>query len=331
METKRKNMIVKLLIRLTGVMLALGMVFGTFSAAEVGVKAAKKTKTEQESSKPTKKQIRKFAKKVGKANNIEKLLKKYNNILVFDTGFVAYADKECSYTMTYRYKYASYADKDTACSLVWENDEPVIEYFLPLDKETDIYDATYARDYFEGDFSPESFLEDEVISLKEENGRIIYIGRLNKENTEDVKEAWELETDAEQLCSEFVVDAETYEVIYEIIYDENDEDKEPLVTTMYFYDAYEENEKLEECTLMRAMAKRTELGTVTCTVVVDPGTENEYTRKITVPTGEPLYFKTTEIEKIAYKNAKCTKKIKEWDTKSDLTMYVKSIQTKTEE
>ena len=33
METKRKNMIVKLLIRLTGVVLALGVVFGTFSVA----------------------------------------------------------------------------------------------------------------------------------------------------------------------------------------------------------------------------------------------------------------------------------------------------------
>lgn len=47
-------------------------------------------------------------------------------------------------------------------------------------------------------------------------------------------------------------------------------------------------------------------------------------KKTIVPAGAMLNFLSDKVEKVTYKNAKCTKKAKDWDTKSDITLYMKS-------
>lgn len=308
---------------LAGIVLALGLIIGVNAAPFAGANAAtKKSKTEQQVTTPTKKELRSLAKKIVKANQIEKLIKKHGSVLAYNNGWIVYADKECSYTRTDEYTYSSYADKDTSYTLSW-GDEPEGYYTLELDKNADMYDATHARYYIEGNLSADMFAEDEVVTLEEKDGTIILIGKMNEKESQEVIAGWKLDVDTEHLYYRTVIDAKSYEILSSDLYAENDENNILHRTSLI----YGLEDKLGECYLLRAMASRTEMDQTTCTVIIDPGTENEYTKKITVSRGEPLYFISTEVEEVTYKNAKCTKKIKEWNTETDITLYVKTKKT----
>ena len=317
MDTKRKNMIVKLLIRLTGVMLALGVVFGTFSLAGTDVKAAKKTKTEQQTSKPTKKEVRALMKKIHKANRIDKILKKHKSFCRLNEDNLSWLDKKTSYTRSYKWEYAMYFTGDKGCILDWGNNK--FSYNFLTDSNLDIYDVTYARTYVDDVFTMKSLLEDETVSIEYVDDTIIITRLLNEKSAKDFIEGWNLEGITGPIYDVLTVDAKTYEALRVCVY-EGEEKEKLLSETLSFYDVDEPAESI----LLRGMGDRQEGKMINCTVVRDAGTENEIRVERTIPVGSPIRIYARDLEPVRYRDAEYTEPYGEWDGLTDTVVYIRT-------
>ena len=317
METKRKNMIVKLLIRLTGVVLALGVVFGTFSVAETDAKAAKKTKTEQQTSKPTKKEVRALMKKIHKANNVNKLLKKHKSVFLMNEDYVLWFDKKASYTRANSINYATYIEGNLGCTLEWGNN--IFAYIYLVENDCDMYDETNARYYIDYAFALKSLLEEETVSIEYDDDTIVITRLINENSTKAFLEGWGIEGVTDSLYDVLKFDAKTYEVKSTQVYVGEDREN-ALVTTLFYYDIDEPT----ECTLLRGMGDRQEGKMINCTVVRDAGTENEIRVERTIPVGSPIRIYARDLEPVRYRDAEYTEPYGEWDGLTDTVVYIRT-------
>ena len=317
METKRKNMIVKLLIRLTGVMLALGVVLGTLNVAETDAKAAKKSKTEQQVSKPTKKEVRALMKKIHKANRIDKILKKHKSFCRLNEDNITWLDKKSSYTRSYKWEYAMYFTGDKGCILDWDNN--TFSYNFLVDSNLDRYDVTYARTYVDDVFTTESLLEDETVSIEYVDDTIVITRVLNENSTKDFIESWNMEGITGPIYDVLTVDAKTHEALRTCVY-EGEEKEKFLGETLFIYDIDEPAESI----LLSGMGDRQEGKMINCTVVRDAGTENEIRVERTIPVGSPIRIYARDLEPVRYRDAEYTEPYGEWDGLEDTVIYIRT-------
>ena len=186
MDIRKKNIIVRMIIGLAGIMLAFGIATGISGTSVVGAKAAeKKAETKQQSSKPTKKEVRALTKKVVKANKIARYLKKHKSVNVVTDMQVLWFSKKASYTRTPRN--AVYADNNGAYNLNW--DTKTFKYCFIVDNNIDKFDMTNARYFIDKAFTKEEILSEETVSIEYTDDLIIWTRLLSEESTEKLLES----------------------------------------------------------------------------------------------------------------------------------------------
>ena len=314
---------------ISGVVLALAMVIGIFEmSAFTQVQAAgKKTATEaadketatEDVGKVTKKQAKKFAKKVLKANTVKKLLKKYDSVCCYGNRSIFWYDKDKAYYSGLVSGYSVYADDDVICQLAGDENANFC-YFVDLESKDDKYHNTYS--YLSEDFTISDIIEDEPVYLINNGDTIEYSGKISKEHTAIWKEECWIEGGGDVAYTKLVVDAKTYEIISWTTYTEGNED-DPEQQIFIFYDVPE----TIECAIMRMFAKRQEKMMVKATIVLDAGTEKEYRRELTIPANSGLVVNWAGTDGTFYSDPECTKPVtKAWDRLSDITLYLKSVE-----
>ena len=321
MDTGRKNFIVNLLIRLTGAVLAFGMVFTSLNAAGVGVKAAeKKTETKQKVSNPKKKEVRALAKKIAKANTVNRLIKKHKSVYVIDSEYVLWCSKKVSYTRANYYSYATYVDDNGSYTVGW--DPYLFRYDYIMAKGEDKHDYTYARFYIDDLFSKEELLLEKTVSIEYTDDTIIITRQFSEKSVDELEEEWDLAEITDPVYDVFEVDRNTYEIRSCYIYI-----KEPdnilFDKTLYLYDV----EEPAECSMLRAMGERPEQKMVKYTVVRDAGTENEIRKERSIPANSVVHIYAPGTDEKYYTDPECTDPLGEWDGLSDIVVYIKTAQS----
>lgn len=313
-KNERKHGIaIKLLALLFTALLAIG--FGT---GVNGVEA--QASTSESSNTITKKEAKAFAKKVDKANDVKKILKKHDSFYIKANGFEVYASKDCAYFRnTESRDLTIYADKNMTCQLT-EDEYPKFTYIFDPVKEGDMYYSTYAYRCMDVEFTAKRIYEDHPISLVNNGKTITFISKLNKKSKTDWLELMGIEGKVSAAYNRIVVDAETYKALEWSTYTEGHED-DPEGCVLYYYDA----PLPEECTLLRQMAYRASSKVMSVTLVRDAGTENEYTRTMVIPVGSNISFLSEGLEQNFYADPEYTTLLDSWDCVSDITFYVKSL------
>ena len=320
MDMLSKKSFKKVISVISGVVLAFAMVIGMFAmSAYTQVQAAAKKAATEDVGKVTKKQAKKFAKKVLKANTVKKLLKKYDSVCCYGNRNVFWYDKDKAYYSGLLTGYSVYADDDVICELAGD-DELAFRYIVDLESKDDIHHNTYS--YLSEEFTVSDILEDEPVYLINNGDTIEYCGKLSKEHTANWKETSWIESEGDVAYSILVVDAKTYEMISWKTYTEGNED-DPEQEMFFYHD----DPEILECAIMSMFAKRPEKMMVKATIVLDAGTEKEYRREMTIPANSCLVVRGSGTDETFYSDPECTKPVTEaWDRLSDITLYLKSVE-----
>ena len=310
----------KVISVISGVVLAFAMVIGMFAmSAYTQVQAAEMKAATEDVGKVTKKQAKKFAKKVLKANTVKKLMKKYDSVCCYGNRSIFWYDKDKAYYSGLLTGYSVYADDDVICELAGD-DELAFRYIVDLESKDDIHHNTYS--YLSEEFTVSDILEDEPVYLINNGDTIEYCGKLSKEHTANWKETSWIESEGDVAYSILVVDAKTYEMISWKTYTEGNEDDPEQ--EMFFY---HNDPEILECAIMSMFAKRPEKMMVTATIVLDAGTEKEYRREMTIPANSCLVVRWFGTDETFYSDPECTKPVTEaWDRLIDITLYLKSLE-----
>lgn len=122
-----------------------------------------------------------------------------------------------------------------------------------------------------------------------------------------------------------VIDAESLEYLESSSYIEKDGKTEWLFTDTYKYD-----EPVPSCinAIEGFFERGNVIASVTVTATVNPGTEKEMTKSVTIPANSAVDFYTPDIANPAYySDYECTQPITEqWDMMSDLKVFIKEYE-----
>ncbi len=314
----KKKFTARFLLRLFGMMLAFGVVFGTFNARETGVNAAEKAAV----TKPSKKELRALYKKVSKANRFNRLLKKYKSICVASSSSMLWFNADAAYTRHANDGRSMYIEGNSGYVLDWnENHAEYVFLVGGLDR----YDITYARYYFDYVFSVESFLEDETLSVEYDvdyyGENVILIKReLNENSRKLFFESQNIEDTGSPVIDAVAVDPETYEVmgVYEYFAD----DEENILTeTLFFCNV----DIPSEAAMLRGMMNRKEKKSVNFTVIRDVGTENEIRVEASIPACSYTTMYSVGTDYVLYSDPECTEVAGKWNGLKDRTVYMKTV------
>ncbi len=252
------------------------------------------------------------------ANTLDSLFSRHGSVqfLMSDT------DAPDGYDLIWETKevyYQSYADWFAH----WEKDQVYCEliYYGEEDSYTLVAGYDHARYYHAYCFaSSEAEIVDTEhetpVGCTEQDGRLILTVQYDAERSQRAMESMGLEYAGQTVMARLTVDAETYEIEDFCRYFAAD-GKEQVIYSCRI--AYDRPEPVASRTL-RAVIERDYVKTMDVTYVVDPGTDHEAVKTITLPlntscdsicSSPTVYFYDLE-------QTRCTG----WDRMSDLTVYI---------
>lgn len=308
----KKKLATRFLLRLFGVMLTLGVVFGTFSAMEADVSAADKTVTN-----PSKKETRALVKKIVKANKTDKILKNHKSYFYVDEDMALWFDKESAYLRSFVAGNASCFSGDKGYVMDWKNGR--FEYSFIVGG-LDMYDLTDVTPYFDEIITVDRLLEDKAVSIEYDSDKITLTRMACDNSKKEFFEGRGEEVPEVPVYEAIIVDLKTYEIVQCYEYLEENGEKNILLNARVFYDVDEPAEYV----ILRGMGERKTKETITCTIVRDAGTENEIRVEATIPAGSSIRVYSKGTDHKFYKNAKCTKEYGKWTGLEDTVIYMKT-------
>lgn len=206
----------------------------------------------------------------------------------------------------------------------WEQDQ--LYYEMRWDSEADSFSLTAGYDY-DAYYSAYCFVSmeeelwdrehDRPVDILEENGRIVLTTQHDESLSRETMEDLGLEYAGESVISRLVVDAETYEIVSFCKYTVED-GQENVVFAMEF--AYDRPEPLVSLVL-RAAFERDDASKIDLTYVIDPGTDREIVKTMTVPANTNCWFSCDSVPFVYFYDQEQTV-VSGWDRMSDLTVYI---------
>lgn len=255
------------------------------------------------------------------ANYVPTLLEKYDNVYI-ESAENGEPFKEEYFSKDYRY-YHEFYDGEEHESLIthkayymYYDNMYVLPVFLTPDGMSDMkknFDENINRSCFNTEF-----LNDTILSVTEKDSQIIVRSAPDSEEADFYKsQGWTI------IGEDSVLDAETLNVIsgkgsYTNI--ETGETFEGTMTVFYNAEMPEGMKKLVEFDTQTENLR-------TFTIVTNPGAENEKTEIVKAPKGLQIALSADlDVERsyTLYDDASCTNiREEDWDTESDVTVYVK--------
>ena len=259
---------------------------------------------------------------------IPTLLDKYDSVAVVSTQNGEVFQEEY-YSKEYRYINDAYNPENTYVVLSTPNSH-YINYNDTCLRVVAIEPSGLAdmKSVFEDEMKwnilSSSILNDTITSVTEKDGQIFVVNSSDEEERQEYADAgWTLSDE------EYVLDAETLDVISisSVSTEDSGETHEIIMKVTYNGELLEGMKKFIECEQQTEDMR-------TLTVVSNPGAENEKTESIQLPKGLQVAFSdlvpSEEEEEeyttkyTLYADAACTETFEEeWDTDSDVTVYVK--------
>ena len=310
--------------------LSFAFAIGFFAGVgNVGTKAAEKVTTAKADAgksekKVTKKEVKKFAKKVDKANDIEKMLQKHTSVSFANSINRLWISRDMVYEANTRDDdrgFAGYAN-DECCVGLYFTDPVSLCYWINLIPGADKYSITNVRILINNSITYDEIMMSKPISLETVGDTIVYTCKLTKEDIEGYREVWGIFEGVQTAYSKYTVNAKTYELLEWTAYSEGNEEN-PENVVRIDYDVPEPFESK----IVRSIAFRDVYKTVKIKFTLDAGTENEICRELTVPANSDIMPYTINSDGNLYSDPECTKLMEgTWDFNSDLTAYLKSAE-----
>lgn len=205
----------------------------------------------------------------------------------------------------------------------WEKDQVYCE--MRWDQEADNFSVTagydYAQYYYAYCFadSEEDVVDPEhetVTGCREEDGRLILTIECDETLSRQAMEDMSLAYAGETVLSRMIVDAATYEIMDFCKYLEADGEEQVISSCRVSYDRSEP----VACRALRAAIDRVGVETMNVNYIVDPGTDHEAAKTITVPANTNCYA-LCDGPYVYFYDAEQTI-VSGWDKMSDLTVYL---------
>ncbi len=217
--------------------------------------------------------------------------------------------------------YQSYAD----WFAIWEQDH--IFYQMTRDRETDRfsmlagydYDGTYSNYSFVGELVG-SFLDAEHVLLSschEEDGLLVLSMEYDESVARTAVEDQGLEYTGQTVRSRMTVDAKTFEILSMREFVIEDGEERELFSVEIAYDLPEPF----ACLTLRGAFERDDTKTIELTYVIDPDTDRETVRTMTVPANTNCFFLCDSVPFVYFYDREQTV-VSGWDRMRDLTVYV---------
>lgn len=208
---------------------------------------------------------------------------------------------------------------------VWARDQ--VYYMMNWDPEAGGFYLTCGYDYdrcynifcFAGDsaediFNPE---HERLTDRFEEDGRLYLITEYDETLSLETLEGMGREYAGQSVKSKLVMDAETNEIVE--YYQYVTEDGEDTVI-YYMAMSYDQPEPFA-CRVLRAAFERDARNTMNMTYLIDPGTDHETVRTLTLPANTDCRFSAVTTPYVYFYDPDCTR-MSGWDGMSDLTVYI---------
>lgn len=219
----------------------------------------------------------------------------------------------------------TYFQTYAALAALWERDQILYEVYW--DEETDSlnmlagydYDRSYESYCFVGD-TPETFYDKEhelSPSRCEEDGLLVLSTEYDESKSQSTVEELGLEYTGQTVFSLLTVDAETFELLSrrEFVIEDG---KERVLSAVDF--AYDLPEPVASLAL-RAAFERDGVDMIDMTYVVDPGTDRETVKTMTVPANTNCWFMCNSVPFVYFYDREQTI-VSGWDRMRDLTVYI---------
>ena len=208
-------------------------------------------------------------------------------------------------------------------------DRDRIVYNMSCDAETGALSSACGVN-FDPDYDPfysyvreteEAFFDaahDHVTRIDEQDGLIHTVSEFDETLSQQyVENELGMEYAGQTIRTELFLDPETYELVKSVETMLQDGEETVVCVLVAEYDTPEPL----TCRTLRAPFERASENTMTMTYVIDPGTDHEIKRELTVPTNTEASQMFGEAPVVYFNDADC-KTLSHWDRMSDRTFYI---------